>query len=106
MSWKTTITLTRCESVIHPSIPGPQPGRRGTFPSPVGRGRLVGAGHQSAKRDDLRVRRLIEAHDGGTIPIEVAEYARATVEADARACPKFALLIALRRLIHLVCPPN
>ena len=106
MSWMTTITFTRCDSVIHPSIPGPQPGRRGTSPSPVGRGRLVSAGHQSAERDDLRVRRPIEAHDGGTVPVEVAEYADATVEADALARPKLALLIALRSLVHLVCPPT
>src|SRR5579862_7865917 len=106
MSWKTIIIFIRRASVIHRCSPGPRPGRRGTFPSPVRRGRLVGEGHQSAKRDDFSGRRLIEADDCCTVPVEVAEYAHAAVEADARARPKFAILIALRRLGHLICPPS
>src|SRR5256886_7136982 len=112
---KVTVVFARGVSVMHTSA-GPQPGRcsaesglrsrvEAPLPSAVGKGMLVGAGHQSAQRDNFRVRFTIEVHDGGVGSVEVPEHADAAAKADALACSELALTTALQGLVHLVCLP-
>jgi hypothetical protein len=69
--------------------------------------KLVGAGDQSAQRDNFRAGFLIEAHNGGVFSVEVSEHADAAAEFYALARPKLALMLAVRRLVHLVwLPPH
>jgi hypothetical protein len=113
MPWKVTVAFNPGVSVVHTSFPGPQPGRRRSAESgrrctsraplrfPVGRGTLVGAGHQAAQWDNFCAGFLIEAHDGGASSVEVSEHADTAAKADALAHPKWAFRTAAQG-VHLV----
>jgi hypothetical protein len=113
MPWKVTEAFNPGVSVVHTSFPGPQPGRRrsaesgrrGTsrapLRSPVGRCRLIDAGHQSPQWDNFGAGFLIEAHDGRVSSVEVSEHADPAAKADALAHSKWAFRTTAQG-VHLV----
>src|SRR6478672_2832498 len=117
MSWKVTVVFAPGVSVMHTSFPEPRPGRRCSaepglgctsrvpLRSPVGKGTLVAARHQSAQWDNLRVRFAIQVHYRGAVAIEVSQDADATAKADAFAYPRLALITVLQLLVQRVCLP-
>jgi hypothetical protein len=78
---------------------------RAPLRSPVGKGAVVAAGHQSAQWDNLRPRFAVQAHDRGAVPIEISQDADAAAKADAFAYPRLALFTALQLLVQVVCLP-
>src|SRR6476620_7412553 len=118
MSWKVTVVFAGGVSVMQTSFPGPRPGRRCSaepglgctsqtpLRSPVGKGAVVAASHESAQWDNLRVRFAIQVHDRGAVPIEVSQDADAAAKADAFAYPRLALITALQLCVQVVCLPH
>jgi hypothetical protein len=97
MPWKVIVVFAPGVSVMRTS--------RAPLRSPVGKGTLVAACHQSAQWDNLRARFAIQAHDRCAVPIQVSQDAAAAAKADALAYPRLALITVPQLLIQVVCLP-